>query len=136
MLSLLPILFFVILLFIFQNFKTNDSWRVSFLKASLLWGVGITGITEILSLLRSIAFWELLGAWILSVFMALIFLFRIINQSERKVSVYPFSIPRFDLFWLFGIIFIVISVGIVAWISPPNTWDAMTYHMSRVMHWI
>ena len=27
-------------------------------------------------------------------------------------------------------------VGLIALIAPPNTWDSMTYHMSRVAHWI
>jgi len=27
-------------------------------------------------------------------------------------------------------------IGLIAFLSPPNNWDSMTYHMSRVMHWI
>ena len=54
MFSLLPILFFVIIFYIFQSSTAKDSWRVSFLKASLVWGFVLTGITEILSLFRLI----------------------------------------------------------------------------------
>ena len=59
MLSLLPIIFFVIIFFIFQDSTANDSWRGYFLKASLVWGIVLTGITEILSLFRLIAFTDL-----------------------------------------------------------------------------
>jgi hypothetical protein len=29
----------------------------------------------------------------------------------------------------------VLLTGVVAWFAPPNTWDALTYHMSRVAEW-
>jgi len=35
--------------------------------------------------------------------------------------------------------FVAFVLGVtlcIALISPPNTWDSMTYHMGRVMHWI
>ena len=25
--------------------------------------------------------------------------------------------------------------GVVAWVTPPQTWDSLTYHLSRVAHW-
>src|SRR5207249_2498683 len=37
---------------------------------------------------------------------------------------------------LTGIAFVVVTVGLIALIAPPNNWDSMTYHMSRVAHWI
>ena len=34
------------------------------------------------------------------------------------------------------VVMIIVIVGIVSYVYPPNNWDSMTYHMSRVMHWI
>jgi hypothetical protein len=28
-----------------------------------------------------------------------------------------------------------VTTGIVAWVTPPQTWDSLTYHLSRVAHW-
>ncbi|WP_071517274.1 glycosyltransferase family 39 protein [Geitlerinema sp. PCC 9228] len=38
--------------------------------------------------------------------------------------------------WVWCIVFIVATVGAIAFISPPNNWDSMTYHLGRVLHWI
>ena len=35
-----------------------------------------------------------------------------------------------------GVLFIVAGVGLIAVVAPPNNWDSMTYHMSRVAHWM
>ena len=44
--------------------------------------------------------------------------------------------PRVELYLLVGAGFIVCVVGLVAAVAPPNTNDALTYHMPRVVHWI
>jgi 4-amino-4-deoxy-L-arabinose transferase-like glycosyltransferase len=140
MLSLVPILFFIIIFFVFQKVRTTPSWRISFLSASLVWGLLLTATTEFLSLFKLISFWVILGAWVLSVTLAIICLTRLnhVNSNERKSNLHIsiVDISRFDLLLLAGIALIIIIVGVTGWISPPNNWDSMTYHMSRVMHWI
>ncbi|MFA9403788.1 MAG: hypothetical protein ACERKY_12090, partial [Anaerolineales bacterium] len=36
---------------------------------------------------------------------------------------------------LIGIVSILIATALVALFAPPNTWDSLNYHMSRVAHW-
>ncbi|MGZ9234835.1 MAG: ArnT family glycosyltransferase [Anaerolineales bacterium] len=128
--------FFVIVFLIFQKSKAGLDWRVSFLAASLVWGGLLTAITELLSLFRLIGFWEILGVWVISVSLALIFLFRI-NNKEKSISLRLIpGISRFELLLLAGITLILIIVGVRGWIAPPNNGDAMAYHMSRVIHWL
>ncbi|MFA5089006.1 MAG: glycosyltransferase family 39 protein, partial [Candidatus Omnitrophota bacterium] len=35
-----------------------------------------------------------------------------------------------------GTVFNLLIVAWAAWLSPPNNWDSLTYHLSRVAHWI
>ena len=37
---------------------------------------------------------------------------------------------------LLAVVFIIGVLAIIAYVSPPNDWDSMTYHMGRVMHWL
>jgi hypothetical protein len=34
------------------------------------------------------------------------------------------------------IIVLVLILGVVAWVSPPNNTDSLQYHVSRIVHWI
>lgn len=35
-----------------------------------------------------------------------------------------------------GILIIILTTGLIALVAPPNSFDSMNYHMSRIMHWI
>ena len=135
---LLPILCWVFIALIF-NIK-GLCWRSSFLTASICWGVLLTGITEMLSVVKSLTLcWLLLfwgGATIISVIVYCFTSQQEVSKARNSIRLSFTSMPVFQRCLLAGVVLIVILTGLTASIAAPNNWDSMTYHMSRVMHWI
>lgn len=139
--SLLPALFplfvFVVGGLIARRSFPYFCWRNTFLFSSLVWGLLVTVMTESLSAFKQIRFGSVLSGWIFVLLVFSGYFLRIIRkdrwtgeQQKRR------GLSLFDWFLLIYIALMITLVGFVAWISPPNNWDSMTYHMSRVMHWI
>src|SRR6478672_1756889 len=137
MASLVPLACFVAIVLVVQRSQADPSWRSSFLSASVFWGVLLTGITEFLSLFRQITFPGVLGLWLTSLAIAVIILVRR-GGRVKKSSLRSFleGLSPFELSLLGGLAVISAVIAVIAWVSPPNNWDSLTYHMSRVAHWI
>ncbi len=139
MYSFIPILTFIILFAALA--RKEQCYRQAFLFATIIWGLITVGITEILSFFHALRLNWILCSWSLILVSSIIWYVRIFSRSRNqrkrtaKLSFKWFqeSVP---IPLLGGIIFIIFIVGITAFIAPPNTWDSMTYHMARVMHWI
>ncbi len=122
----------------------NPSLREVYLLTSLSWGSILILITELLSLFKALTFFWITTAWFIAgVFLFIPCLFYLkkdwdsFSFKNTKLLFDPFSdlsLPYKAA--LTGIAFILGITFLTALISPPNTWDAMTYHLSRVMHWI
>jgi 4-amino-4-deoxy-L-arabinose transferase-like glycosyltransferase len=137
---ILPFLVFVFIFLIFcmklSGHEDLSVWRVSFLSASMAWGVLVVGITEILSIFNLITFNWLVGCWVAIGVLSGFFCFILVIQ--KKLSIH-FVCPKFqwlEILLLLGVVFIVMVLCLIALVAPPNTWDSMTYHMSRVSHWV
>jgi 4-amino-4-deoxy-L-arabinose transferase-like glycosyltransferase len=135
-----PILSLVLLVLLF-NRKVLD-WRKSILLGAIAWGCTLTAITEGLSRFNLLSFGGLLLSWS-AINIALIGLYAL-GLKRRQIRsdlalasnlIWNFKLPAICGVWLVGIVFIIATVGLVAIVAPPNTWDSMTYHMSRVAHW-
>ncbi len=134
LLALLPIFNLLILSFLFR--KKYNCWRQSILSAAIVWGVFITITTEILSLARQLNFTALILFWLGFNISGLFFYFKPNYQKNSDTDIADKNQLSWFLIILIGsIIFFITVIGIIAIVAPPNTWDSMTYHMSRVVHW-
>ena len=126
------------LIFLFLIFrKWGNCWRSSFLLATVTWGVLVTLITEVLSIFSLLNFSSLLILWTLANITLFFLYLRIRKRKSPEISSRETRKLSSFLTSLIGsVIAIVVVVGLIALIAPPNNYDSMTYHMSRVVHWM
>jgi len=109
--------------------------RESVLIGFLLWGGIITALMEILSVFHCLTFQWVLFCWV-SVMAVCIF----VIGKHRQYLIIPwrmaYELPLIEKVFLFVIFLITAWLAVIAFFAPPNTCDAMTYHMARVVHWI
>jgi Dolichyl-phosphate-mannose-protein mannosyltransferase len=108
----------------------SHGFRELFLRALVWWGVALVAITELLSVFHALAPKPLLFCW-LAFALAAVLLFRprlsfAIPASARDPVV---------IFANLGAAAILILTALTAAYSPPNSADAMAYHMPRVVYW-
>ena len=136
----LPIIAFVCL-WCLTTFSERQDWRVGFLKAAVLWSSITLLITELLSVFAAIRPTILALAWILVIASSLYVIRRHIVEegvSPLVVARKLLTLPAGDRWWIVPLVpaaAIVLTTAVIALVAPPNNWDSMTYHMSRVEHW-
>ena len=123
--------------FVFQ--KVFKDWREAALTASVIWGVLVLALTETLSLFHALAFLPLVIVWgiisCISIWISI--------RALRSRSLPTIRVPKplrlesfFSATLLAGLFLIFLATLVVALVAPPNSWDSMVYHMTRVAHWV
>lgn len=140
--TILPI-FVLFELFLLVRISLNTSlfcWRDCILLGSVLWGIIIVVSTEILSLFSLIAFRSILFFWAVVSFVLILMIVVKMKQKKdgclKKLEVNEKIQGFSDKVFLFCITLIFFVVGVLSVASPPNNYDAMVYHMPRVVHWV
>lgn len=133
--------FLLLILGLGYNFSRN------FKEYLLVSSIGFCGfiviVTESLSLLHSINLTSVAAIWGIFFLVLLYLLFKKRKEilaglnSKRETIKTIFSSFKLYEKVLVGIIILFVSVVLFqGLVYPPNNWDSLTYHMSRIMYWI
>ena len=140
-LKILALLPFIAYAGLFRIFRLRgEGWRSAALGAATCWGVFVAVSTEILSVPRFITRPSLAVVWLLLAIASFAYAAMIqAGRSDNAVNASPpdaTPLDKLDWFLLSLTGVLVALVGITAMVSAPNTWDAMAYHMSRIVQWM
>lgn len=139
MVLLIPLCFVLLIFILSRHFR--DDFRETILKAYTLLFLFILFSTEITSTFHHINYKGLSLAWFFFFCLLSGIYFFSIRSKEPAVSSHH-QTPIFkwdkgiDFLLASAIVLILILTFFIGLLSPPNTFDSMTYHMARVAQWI
>lgn len=113
------------------------SRAVGLVKGIILWSTYILLITETLSVPSLVNSNALMMSWAILILLILwhLTMRSRLNLLQMKQRIFPANYGPYSMGMLAPVFFVAASTLAVAIVSPPNNWDSMTYHMSRVEHW-
>lgn len=116
---------------------TAPDARLSFLKASVLWGGLVTLFSEALSPLHFLNRTGLAAVWGVTAVGLIAWAFRrgAVRFLRDRLRAFSPRVPTADGILIIGLIILVAVLLVVAWIAPPSNVDSWQYHMARVVHW-
>lgn len=145
MLALLPPLVLLLAVLVglgrFGPKQAPAGWRTALFLAAAAWGTWLALSSEALSALNQLTSSGLMAAWLLAaaVLLGLPASRRAVVSGARVARAEIKALRTWDAFeklLLGGLILEALLLLAVAWTAPPNTNDAMQYHLARVMHWL
>ena len=125
MILIFPIAFF----FLFScSLKFTNSLRTGLINSFLIFSFFIFLLTEFLSVFHYLTD--------ISIFFSYVIFTIVCFYFSQKFKLKRLNFSNSDKYLLLAISFMLLITLVTALISPPNNWDSMTYHMSRVEYWI
>src|SRR5262249_42724812 len=122
-------------------FFKGDGLRESVVKSYIAAFLLIAASTEALSFFDAITYDTVRLFWTAFTVTSLTFMPFLLTHSDPRATIKTWlrALPdcgRYEAFSLLLIACVLCVTFAVAVVYPPNNWDSMTYHMSRVAEWI
>jgi hypothetical protein len=125
-----------LLLFLLLRRVQGLPWKQAFIRTQIIFFLFVAVTTEALSAVRLVERPIITPVWIAALIVLAALL---INIKPRKTATAVVDHKPLGLVeWLsIACLCAILSITLViALVSPPNTVDSMTYHMTKVAHWI
>ncbi len=139
---LIYFVFFLLLLVLLKSKLIKNSKEL-ILAAALLFSVAIVLSTELLSAFNSLNLFFIACTWGIITVTLLFILLKDIKETLATVNSVRLAIKKYygSLTTLLKASLVLLFLGslvllIQGIIYPPNNWDSLTYHMSRIMYWL
>src|SRR6202050_1820710 len=119
--------------------KEQVDWRRAFLGAAVCCVTSVVVITEALSAGQLLTRTAVAISWLaICVAEFLVLKFRIVRTSQivQSAESSADALDAATKWMLAGAGSIALLIGIVAVVAPPSMWDAMDYHLPRVIMWM
>ena len=133
---ILPVLAFGGVLVYLGNRWSFESGRLLILRSSVIFGAYLVLLMEALSPFKAVTRLGLALGWLLPIAGLAGWAW---NRSRRGTPILlpVVVLPKRWSEWclLVGVVLVLAVTACVAWLSPPQTWDSLSYHMSRIAHW-
>lgn len=121
----------------------HHAWRLALLDSFAILGGLVWFFTEALGTFRAITFGGLAASWGIAYAAALIIAVVLSRHSLRSSIVAESanftrrvrSLSAGESAALLFMLLASAALGVIAFTAAPNTWDSLTYHLSRIMHW-
>ena len=131
-----------IVLFVFLKTSKQTFKKNIFLKSYLIFSFALFFITEILSLFKILNYRAITITWTLFLFTLVILILKNKSFVSNSISIKNSflenlkSASKFQLLTLVSLFIIIMILFYQGLMYPPNNWDSLTYHMSRIMYWL
>ncbi|MFH0754502.1 MAG: hypothetical protein V2A70_08055 [Candidatus Omnitrophota bacterium] len=116
-----------------MSIESKKDWREVFLQGALIAGLLLAGGTELLSAFHGLTREGVFLFWVLAA--GVCFLRLLLRQNFRGIDLNLGGFQRWEMAMLVILAVLAVALWVQGFLSAPNTFDSMVYHLSRVMHW-